>query len=70
MSYADKHGAFFGRITEAGDVAVFHEDGSVATRLDANVYPVGSKVSARYEHPQGITLTRADAQKLGIELER
>lgn len=69
-TYSDKHGEFFGRINEDGNVDVLHvEDGSAATRLDASVYPVGSDVSARYEHPAGIVLTRDDATKLGIEIE-
>lgn len=69
-TYTDQHGEFFGRINEDGNVDVLHvEDGSAATRLDASVYPVGSDVSARYEHPAGIVLTRADANRLGIEIE-
>ena len=32
-------------------------------------YPVGSELSARYEHPEGITLRPHDAEKLGIEIE-
>lgn len=70
MTYSDQHGEFFGRINDAGNVDVLHvEDGAAATRLDAGVYPVGSDVSARYEHPAGIVLSRADADKLGIEIE-
>lgn len=66
--YSDKYGTFFGRKYDNGNVAVFHvEDGASATRLDASVYPVGSAVSARYEHPAGITLTQADARMLGIK---
>lgn len=59
----------FGRLRKDGNIAVFHEDGYVATRLDANVYPVGSTLSARYDHPQGIVLTPFDAQRLGLEME-
>ncbi len=70
MTYSDKHGEFFGRINQDGNVDVLHvADGAAATRLDASVYPVGSDVSARYEHPDGIVLTRDDAAKLGIEIE-
>lgn len=62
--------AIFGRLTDEGHVAILHvEDGEPVTRLDATVYPVGSSLSARHEHPQGIVLTRADADKLGIEIE-
>lgn len=70
MSYQDKFGSFFGRINADGDVNVLHVgDGEFATRLDASVYPVGSDVSARYEHPNGIVLTAEDASKLGIDIE-
>jgi len=59
----------FGRINDAGNVAVFHDSGEAVTRIDANVYPVESHLSARYEHPQGIVLSRADADRLGVEIE-
>lgn len=71
MAYSDKHGEFFGRINENGDVAVFHESGEAATRMDCSLYTVdsdGSK-SVRYEHPEGIIITRADAEKIGLEIE-
>jgi hypothetical protein len=82
--YSDKYGQFFGRLDERGNVTVLHvEDGLPATRLDASVYPViadatddgelanwrSSSLSARYEFPEGIVLSRADADKLGIEIE-
>ena len=59
----------FGRINDNGDVTVLEADGSTATRIDANVYPVGSSTSARYEHPDGIELTVADAEKIGLLIE-
>jgi len=59
----------FGRTNENGDVVVFDESGEVCTRLDANVYPVGSQLSARYEHAEGIVISAADATKLGIALD-
>ena len=60
----------FGRVNENGNVVVLMAaDGDVVTRIDANVYPVGSSVSARYEHPNGIVLTASDAAALGIEIE-
>lgn len=71
MAYNDKHGEFFGRINESGDAAVFHESGEAATRLDCNLYAVdsdGSK-SVRYEHPEGIVITRSDAEKIGLDIE-
>ena len=59
----------FGRINENGNVTVFEADGSTATRIDANVYPVGSNLSARYEHAEGIELAVADAEKIGLMIE-
>lgn len=71
MTYSDKYGEFFGRLNEDGTVRVLHvAEGEAATRLDANVYPVGSALSARYEHPAGINLSREDADALGLEIER
>lgn len=69
MTYG--HGKFFGRINESGDVAVFHESGEAATRMDCSLYVVGSdgSKSVRYEHPGGIVITRDDAEKIGIEIE-
>lgn len=60
----------FGRVREDGNIAVLYaEDGLPVRRLGANVYPVGSNLSARYEHTDGIVLNRADADRLGIEIE-
>jgi len=59
----------FYQLDEDGNAVIFENDGAIATRIDANVYPVGSDLSARYEHPEGIILTVEDAQKLGIEEE-
>ncbi len=59
----------FGRINSDGSVDIFDDNGLPATTIDANVYPVGSDVSTRYEHPEGIVLTREDAAGLGIDLE-
>jgi len=64
------HSQIFGRINDAGNVDVLMtEDGSPCTRIDENVYPVGSSLSARHEHPDGIVLSSADAKKIGIEIE-
>lgn len=60
----------FGRINAEGNVDVLMiEDGAAVTRIDANVYPVGSQLSARYEHPDGIVLTAADAKTTGLTIE-
>ena len=70
MTYTDKFGEFFGRLNADNNVDVLHvADGAAATRLDASVYPIGAQVSARYEHPEGIVITRDDAARLGIEIE-
>lgn len=70
MTYSDKYGQFFGRLTDDGDVIVLHvEDGSNATRLDASVYPIGSDLSARHEHAAGIIISQGDAARLGIDIE-
>lgn len=60
----------FGRKLENGNIAILEdEDGSPVTRIDANIYPVNSDKSARYEHPEGIILTAEDAENLNIEIE-
>lgn len=59
----------FYRINENGDAAIFHDSGEAATKIDANVYPVGSDLSARYEHAEGVVLTIDDAKKIGIDAE-
>lgn len=60
----------FGRVNNEGNVDVFFvETGESVTRIDANVYPVGSELSVRYEHPEGITLTMADANSIGLDIE-
>jgi hypothetical protein len=69
MTYSDKYGIFFGRIDHDGNVLVLHTSGEAATRLDTNVYPVRSELSARYEHPEGIVLAIDDAEKIGLVIE-
>jgi len=59
----------FGRQTEEGVEVLYAKDGEPVTSLDENVYPIGSEVSARYEHAEGIILYMEDAEKLGIEIE-
>lgn len=60
----------FGRVREDGDIAVlYREDGVAVTRLDVDgVYPVDSDLGTRYEHAGGIVLTRADAERIGLEI--
>ena len=62
----------FGRINTDGNVDVLDVDtGERVTRLEGcfNVYPVGSSLSAEYEHPQGIALSHSDACNIGIVIE-
>lgn len=59
----------FYRINEQQNAQIFNDDGSVASRIDADVYPVGSDTSTRYEHPEGIVLSVEDAKKIGISEE-
>ena len=56
----------FYRIDKNGNAVIF-EDDDVCTRIDANIYPIGSAMSARYEHPGGIILSVEDAESLGIK---
>ena len=63
---------YFGRINEDGNVAVLDsETGCPVTRFYEDddfpvVYPVGSSLSAHYEHAEGIILTTADASNIGL----
>lgn len=60
----------FGRINSDGNITVLNTDsGEPVTRIDSDLYPVGSNVSSRYEHPAGIVLTRQDAEWIGLEIE-
>lgn len=68
--YKDKYGEFFGRVNDEGTVDVLHTSGEAATRLDASVYPAGSSLSARYEHTSGISLSKEDAKKIGLPIEK
>jgi hypothetical protein len=56
------------RKNENGNYTILDEEGFPVTRIDANVYPVGSELSAKYEHPEGIELTLEDVEKLNIEI--
>ena len=66
--HGDVSGGLSGYVTGlCGDATGFFEDdGYRATRIDADVYPINSNLSARYEHAQGIVLSIADAKKLEI----
>ena len=63
----------FGRINEDGNVAVLDvQSGEAVTRIEdaPGLYPVGSDLGCRYEHPAGIIVTQSDAKRFGIEIER
>lgn len=71
MSYQDENGKIYGVENEDKNIVLFYaETGEPVTRLDENVYPVGSDFSARYEHPEGVVLEYEDAKNLGIEIEK
>lgn len=60
----------FGRLNSMGNVDIlFVDDGYPVTCLDADVFPVNSDLGARYDHAEGITITLADAKRLGIDIE-
>jgi len=66
----DEIDEMFYRLNDDGNAVVLYvTDGLPVTRIDANVYPVDSKASARYEHPEGIVLRIDVAQALGIRAE-
>ena len=62
---------YFGRRISRNRIAVLDSDGVAVTQLetDATVYPVGSSLSARYEHAAGIVLTARDARRIGLRIE-
>ena len=59
----------FARKRDDGNYDILHEDGSAATIIDANAYPVGSDLSTRYEHPEGIVLDLDGITACGIGVE-
>ena len=60
---------YFGRKTECGNIAVLDCEGFPITRMDENIYPINSNLSARYEHSSGIIISIQDARKIGLEIE-
>ena len=68
MRLKQRRNKMFARKNDDGNYDIFENDGSAATKIDANVYPVGSSFSARYEHADGIVLTPGDVEKLKIEI--
>ena len=62
-------GQLYGRMDLDGNVSLQDANGDMVTSIDADIHPVGSSQPAREEHPDGITLTRPDAARLGVVLE-
>jgi len=60
--YAREYGENFILIAGDGVVTCFEPE-------DPTVYPVGSSVSAHYDHPDGIVLSERDVKTCGIEFE-
>ena len=60
-----------GRVNADGNVDVLTADGGEwVTRIDVDaLYPIGSHLSTRWEHAAGITITPADAMRVGLEIE-
>lgn len=70
---ASEGSAIFGRENDDGTIAVLYADtGEAVTRLPESmpmVWPVGSDLSSKHEHPDGIILSMDDAEKIGLEVE-
>ncbi len=59
----------FARKRSDGNYDILNGDGSIVTRLDVAVFPVGSDRGAGYEHVYGIILAAKDVAIAGIEIE-
>ncbi len=67
--YRDDLGWIFANRVKFGQYAILYsENGAPVTRLDEDVHPIDSEFGARYEHPAGILLSRADVDKVGIPI--
>jgi hypothetical protein len=59
----------FGRINASGNVVLLHwETGEAVTRYEG-CWPLNSDLGGSYEHPEGIELSREDAENLEIPIE-
>ena len=63
-----------GRVDGVDAFIVLHaEDGDLVTRMERydgrSIWPLGSDLGTRYEHPEGIYLTREQCDELGIPIE-
>ena len=60
----------YGKLDGDGNVDILYSiDGISVNTLDTTLCPVGSVQSCRYYHAEGIKLSRADAELLGVEVE-
>lgn len=63
----------FGRVNDEGYVMVHHHDdaGLPVTTLDVDgLWPVGSSLCSRCQHPEGIVISMEQARELGLKIER
>lgn len=59
----------FGRINGNGNVDLLHwETGEAVTRFEG-CWPLNSELSGAHEHPDGIELSKKDAESCEIEIE-
>lgn len=69
MTATDLSTVFY-RVNDEGTADLLDvETGRAITRIEQGptLWPIGSDVSARYEHPEGITITVEDAERMGIQ---
>lgn len=63
----------FGQVNEDGGVMLFHiEDGEALTRFREDwptTYAINSGFSCEYEHPEGIVISKQDAESLGVNIQ-
>lgn len=63
----------FGRKNDNGNIDVLYaHDGERVTQFDEDlplVYPVGSDLSAFYEHANGVEISQEDAKKIGLDVD-
>jgi hypothetical protein len=59
----------FGRINSEGNVDLLHSETGEAVTRHEGCWPLNSNLSGAYEHPEGIELSKEDAQTLNIPIE-
>jgi hypothetical protein len=59
----------YGLLESDGSISVWSASTSKpVTFMPADVKPIGSNLTARKNHPNGIRLTKADAKAIGLEI--